>query len=179
METYTGGMYWPCDPRVDEVHPLDVAHALSNLCRFGGHARRFYSVAEHAILMCDYVRTALGRPREDCLLALVHDAAEAYTGDVPRPLKRSLQRSSVDFCDMLTRNELVVAQRFGVPHELPDWLREVDDRIVSDEREQVMDTRRINDWWEHPKGKLGVELQFWTPMQAEVRFLKRLKQLEA
>lgn len=87
MQTFTGRQFWLLDPRPDEVDILDIAHALSHLCRFAGHVRQFYSVADHSIRVS---RCALPGDRMLALGALLHDAAEAYVVDVPRPLKRFL-----------------------------------------------------------------------------------------
>lgn len=84
MMTYSGRAFWPLDPRADEIDPLDIAHALSMLCRYGGHVRRFYSVAEHCVLMSHAVAP------EHALWALLHDATEAYMVDLPRPINRIL-----------------------------------------------------------------------------------------
>ncbi|MBY0513267.1 MAG: hypothetical protein K2P78_05075 [Gemmataceae bacterium] len=84
IQTATGHKFWPLDPRPGDVDVRDVAHALSNLCRFTGHAREFYSVAQHSVLASRIV------PPASALAALLHDAAEAYMGDVARPWKRFL-----------------------------------------------------------------------------------------
>ena len=72
LQTYTGKKFYPFDPREEEVDILDIAHALSQLCRFGGHTKEFYSVAEHCVLV------SMCCPSEVKLLGLLHDAAEAY-----------------------------------------------------------------------------------------------------
>lgn len=87
MQTYTGRAFWPLDPRAEEIHPVDIAHALSLQCRFAGHCRVFYSVAEHSVRVARLLRArALWRGQE--LAGLLHDAAEAYLVDLPRPIKR-------------------------------------------------------------------------------------------
>src|SRR5690242_11754504 len=83
MQTYTGRRFWPLDPRVDDIDIGDIAHHLSLVCRFAGACREFYSVAQHCVgvsYVCD---------PKDALWGLLHDAAEAYVGDMVRPLKRS------------------------------------------------------------------------------------------
>src|SRR6266700_4788978 len=84
IQTAMGRKFWPMDPRSGEVFIDDIAHALSMLCRFGGHCIRFYSVAEHSVLL-----SRVAEPRFK-LWALLHDASEAYLADVPRPVKPAL-----------------------------------------------------------------------------------------
>ncbi len=77
IQTYSGRQFWPLEPRAEDVAVEDIAHALSLLCRYGGHSSRFYSVAEHCVLVS-----------HKCgLHGLLHDAAEAYLLDIPRPVK--------------------------------------------------------------------------------------------
>lgn len=81
MRTYSGGWFWPLDPRALEVKLLDIAHHLAMLCRWTGAVRSFYSVAQHSVLVSREV------PPELKGAALLHDAAEAYLGDDARPMK--------------------------------------------------------------------------------------------
>ena len=81
IQTFTGRMFWPIDPQPDEVDIEDIAHALSNVCRFCGHTREFYSVAQHSVLVSEIVPAAFA------LEGLLHDATEAYISDVARPVK--------------------------------------------------------------------------------------------
>jgi hypothetical protein len=74
-------------PRVGHIRLADIAHALSQINRFNGHASRPYSVAEHSLLVADIVRDVLKGKAEAQLCALMHDAHEAYCGDMATPLK--------------------------------------------------------------------------------------------
>lgn len=82
-----GALFWPLDPRPNEVRIEDVAHSLAHICRFGGRCSHFYSVAQHSLLVAEIVEQT--HP-DIALQALLHDAAEAYLGDIITPLKGDL-----------------------------------------------------------------------------------------
>ena len=86
IETVSGGRFDFDDIPANTINILDVAHALGNLCRFTGHVRRFYSVAEHSINVSYVIQPRLA------LFGLLHDAQEAYCGDVNKPLRTLLER---------------------------------------------------------------------------------------
>lgn len=100
--TSSGRQFWPLDPRPEHVDFGDIAHALSHVCRYGGHCLHFYSVAQHSVHVSRLVPGHLARH------ALMHDAAEAYVGDVVRPLKRSL----TDYAAIEERVAAAIAERF-------------------------------------------------------------------
>lgn len=79
--TRTGKHFRPFHPKIEDIEIEDIAHALSHICRFNGHTSKFYSVAEHSILVSVLCPEGLK------LRGLLHDGAEAYMGDMPRPLK--------------------------------------------------------------------------------------------
>lgn len=84
IETASGREFDFTDPRPESINIEDIAHALSHLCRYTGHVREFYSVAQHSIFVSHLVPTGLG------MYGLLHDASEAYLGDVSSPLKTLL-----------------------------------------------------------------------------------------
>jgi 5'-deoxynucleotidase YfbR-like HD superfamily hydrolase len=88
--TSTGIWFDVLNPISSLIDLQDIASALSKLCRFGGHYRQFYSVAEHSILASEMVRKRYGNNIELMRWALLHDASEAYVVDIPRPAKRQL-----------------------------------------------------------------------------------------
>jgi hypothetical protein len=167
MQTYTGRQFWPMDPNPTDVDPLDIAHALSLLCRYNGHVDRFYSVAEHCVLMSHAV------PAEDALWALLHDATEAYVGDMIRPLKHSMP----DYRAAEDRVMFVIAHRFGLTSTtMPDSVKDADNRILLTERDRLMD-RHGPKWDVDGLEPLPVEVQGWDPMWAEARYIDRLLEL--
>ena len=128
MCTFSGVQYFPANPRVEDVRIADIAHALSMLCRYTGHTRRFYSVAEHSVHVSHIVPASLR------LAGLMHDAPEAYMNDINRPLKRSLP----DYKAIEDRNWAVIAKKFSLPSVLPAEIHEADVRVYLTERAVLM-----------------------------------------
>jgi uncharacterized protein len=166
IQTAHGRQFWPIDPRSDEVFIDDIAHALSMLCRFGGHCLHFYSVAEHSVLL------SRAAPPEYKLWALLHDAAEAYLVDVPRPLKPFLS----GYREAEDKIMLAICARFGLRDKMPDAVKDLDNRILRDEQEQNMATPP-EAWTHYAKSRLGVNLMFWRPNDARVAFLEAFESL--
>ncbi|SHJ71538.1 hypothetical protein SAMN05444159_1299 [Bradyrhizobium lablabi] len=165
IQTALGRQFWPIDPRADEVFIDDIAHALSMLCRFGGHCLRFYSVAEHSVLL------SRAAAPEHKLWALLHDASEAYLVDVPRPLKPFLAGYK-EAEDKIMR---AVCERFGLDADMPTAVKEFDGRILFDERTQNMATAPVR--WSTDAAPIGVTLQYWTPLVARANFLSDFRYL--
>jgi len=166
MQTFTGKVFWPMDPVIEDIDITDIAHALANACRFAGHTIRFYSVAEHSVLMA----RALVNP-ELQRWALLHDATEAYLVDVPRPVKPFL----VGYREAEAALMAAVAARFGLAGEMPDLVKSHDNRILIDERAQAMTYCRRD--WNLEGAPLGVTLRFWSPAEAEREFMITFREL--
>lgn len=167
MQTFTGRRFYPLSPRAEDVDPVDIAHALSLLCRYGGHVDRFYSVAEHCVLMSEAVAP------EHALWALLHDATEAYVVDVPRPLKRNLP----GYKDIESVVMAAIVERFGLPSVfMPDEVHNADNRILLTERNALMSATRER-WAQEDLGPLPVTVTGWLPVEAEHRYLDRLAEL--
>lgn len=162
MSTFTGRQFWPLDPRAEEVCIEDIAHSLAMTCRYGGHCNRFYSVAEHSVLIARWLQEHYGELPAVVLKGLLHDAPEAYLTDVPRPIKGSL----VGYKEMEARLWKVIANMHGMSDLMPAEVHEADNRILADEMSQNMTL--VDPDYTDP---LGVTLQFWSPEQAEAEFL--------
>lgn len=87
--TSTGKRFYPFAPCIDDIEIEDIAHHLSNICRFTGATKRHYSVGQHSLLVADILRSK-GYNAHTQFAGLMHDAAEAYVTDVPTPIKREL-----------------------------------------------------------------------------------------
>lgn len=90
IETYSGIAFCPTEPKEKDVNIEDIAHALSQICRFNGHTKHFYSVAQHSI-NCAKMAARIGATALTQLNCLLHDASEAYLCDVPSPIKPELE----------------------------------------------------------------------------------------
>lgn len=130
MALHSGGKFDLLEPRVEDVKIEDIAFGLSNLNRYTGQCR--YTVAEHSVLCSRAV------PQEFALEALLHDAHEAYVGDVGRPQQRAMKEimgaTWSPFMRLSERVERVVRAAFGLPLEMSPEVKQVDNRIVYNER---------------------------------------------
>lgn len=172
MQTFTGRQFYPMAPAPEDVDVLDIAHALGLICRYGGHVSRFYSVAEHCVLLSHAVSP------ENALWALMHDATEAYVGDMVRPLKNHMRAyRAVEDVLMVT-----IAQRFQLPLVLgnvgviPAEVQSADSRILLDERAAMMPATRYP-WSVEQLAPLGVTVTGWQPAEAERLYLERFDDL--
>lgn len=162
MQTATGRKFWPMDPRADEVFIEDIAHSLSLQCRYAGHCLRFYSVAEHSVLIARHLRGQYDE--QTALWGLLHDASEAYLVDVPRPVKPYLTGYKVAEAAVMA----AVCDRFGLAHEMPAAVHDADKRIIADELVNMVPM----DWHARYAGKeIGMRLRYWSPEQAREEFM--------
>lgn len=142
VHTASGRRFWPLDPRPEEVYVIDIASALSKLCRFNGHCRKFYSVCDHSIRVTEIVERRGGSADEQ-LWALLHDAGEAYVGDMTRPMKNSSEMGEV--YKTVENNILrVVMGKFGLGPDMPKIVRLADDVMLATEARDLM--RDASDW---------------------------------
>jgi hypothetical protein len=167
MQTYTGRKFWPMDPRPEEIFIEDIAHSLSLQCRYAGHCQRFYSVAEHSVLIARHLRW---EGVDVALWALLHDASEAYLVDVPRPVKPFL----AGYKDAEAKVMAAICDRYGLAHEMPAIVHEADNRIIADELVNLLPM----DWHARYVGQeLGVTLRYWSPEKAEEEFIATFEAL--
>lgn len=151
LTTYTGRKFYLVDPSPDDVHPVDIVHALSRIGRFGGHASPFYSVAQHSSIAHD-----LAKPigADVARVALLHDAAEAYIGDVIAPLKFLLPGLKT----IETRILAAIFSRFGIERVgIVEWSRvkQIDRRLLFTEAAALLSTpAHVQEWEGYRPGDL-------------------------
>src|SRR5664280_563271 len=122
ITTFSGIRFWPMLPNPADIRIEDIAHALINQCRFGGHAREFYSVAEHCVRVSQNCRP------EDALWGLLHDASEAYLSDVPSPMKELPEFEAYRAAERNLQG--TIAARFGLSTEQPRSVTEADRAVL-------------------------------------------------
>lgn len=173
IRTFTGrAFYWRDIPN-NTYDIRDIAHALAMNCRWTGHTKEFYSVAQHSVYASYEV------PPNDALAALLHDAAEAYVHDTSSPLKKFLKEKGFTvFSDLENQIEDALMKSFGVPFPLSLVVKQVDMRLWATEYRDLMRTEKAVlsvekdhpvpfEWHVHPL----------PPVDAERVFLRRFKQL--
>lgn len=134
IETRSGIIFHFLDPKPEEIKIEDIAYALANQCRFNGHCSRFYSVAEHSVLVASLVEP------KDRLAALLHDASEAYLSDIPSPIKQFLP----DYAKMEDTVQSAINTKFlrnGEPYKYEvDWkaIKQADRQQLSTEAHYLL-----------------------------------------
>lgn len=158
--TYTGAQIEPLNPDPAQLHILDIAHALSNVCRFTGHTRAFYSVAQHCVHVSEIV------PAEHALCGLLHDASEAYLSDIARPVKHQPEFGVV-YKAAEERLMLAIAERFALEWPMPAEVKRADEVLLRSEQRDLMPNLRRFGGAEY----LPYKIEPWTPQLAEQVFL--------
>lgn len=168
IQTFTGKYFWPLDPCPNEVDIRDIAHHLSNICRFTGAVKYFYSVAQHSVLASRQFERYPGN-----MQALIHDASEAYICDLAKPVKDSMP----DYRGIEERLMFTIAEKFELPWPFPRAIKTADTRMLLTEKRDLMPGDR--DSWEWRSD--GIEpypwkIVPWGPERAEEEFLSRFEE---
>jgi uncharacterized protein len=175
LQTVSGRRVNPFDPDPSQLDPEDIARALGNLCRFGGHARSFYSVAQHSVIVSELVEQRGGDP-EDVFAALMHDASEAYLGDMPHPIKHRSPLGTA-FKAAEEHLEQAIRARFRIKDDVPE-IKRADRALLATERLAFS----AENWhWPELDGvePLQLELRAWSPDEATAAFARRYAELDA
>lgn len=166
-QTASGQKFYHREPNSHRFRLWDIAHQLAQVNRYGGSCRFPYSVAQHSVHMAEHAY----KETQDVVLALdclFHDAAEAYIGDMKRPIKYDL----LDYLVLEDDVESALRHAFsfvGVPHIQTDACKEIDRRIVFDEKAQLLFDGG-HDWSLGPAQPLGIKIRRWSFEKARKRF---------
>lgn len=175
ISTATGRYADLANPFEHDLYLDDIAKALSKICRFTGHCSKFYSVAEHSVRVAAYLRWCGYTPQTQ-LAGLLHDATEAYLGDVSTPLKNLL--SSYRALERLMESK--VEQQFGVTIHGRADIKYADLVLLAYEKHHLLPMEK-GEWpilaginpleYERmrPAKRAKAEMG-WSPEKAEIRF---------
>lgn len=154
-------------------HIMDIATGLSNICRWNGQVKFHFSVAQHSVLISHMV------PKGHRLQALMHDASDAYVGDMSRPLKRDPRmKGYLEIEDQIMRG---LAKRFGFAWPKSHKVDLADQQLLATEAVQVLEGGPVPGWtWDwKPYVRSDIQITPWTQQEAKERFLSRFYALQS
>jgi hypothetical protein len=156
IRTFTGIYVNVFEPTLEMICIEDIAHGLSNQCRFGGHLPEFYSVAQHSFLCSQMAES------EFKLEALLHDASEAYLLDIPSPIKQGLS----NYKEIEDKLMVLIAEKFGFKYPLTKAVKKIDEEMLQFEWKHLMLKKPMIGWFD-----------CWQPGYAKRRFLETFYEL--
>jgi hypothetical protein len=171
IETYTGRLFDLLRPDPKDIDLKDIAHSLSLLCRYNGHCKEFYSVAQHSVLMSRFFINS------NPLFYLFHDVAEAYMGDITRPLKELIENFYAPISNIENWIKRSVWSSFNLPEMNQNDIQDVHDAdlimLATEKRDLMTDCK----WGIELPAPLPMTITPWTPVQAEAEFYGRALEL--
>lgn len=177
IATYTGVQWNLLSPQVEDVRIEDIAHALSQICRYGGHSKCFYSVGEHSVRCASLVAEWDPTNYELQLQTLLHDGSEAYIGDMVRPLKETMPnfRAVEDKTMSVIRRALGLGPLFGADEMT---VKKADEILLMTERRDLIAHQDIS-WstWTSAEADPSIHIGGWSPASAKRIFLTAYKGL--
>lgn len=171
--TFTGKKFNLLALEIANIDIVDIAHATAQQCRWTGHCRHHYSIAQHA-----YYCSLIG-PESEALERLMHDASEAYIGDMNRPLKHYTNAGDA-YRKVETPLQSMIYEAFGMSRIEPDSVKLADNAMLYAEAEQLFDPIWFDMSKNNPQGKAEaakIKIEEWSPSRAERIFLDRFHEL--
>lgn len=162
----SGCLFDLANPEASPINIEDIAHGLAHTCRYAAQCRRFYSVAEHSILVSNVVEHAK-------LAALLHDAAEAFVGDMSKPLKQLLP----EYSRIEKQIERVIFEHFNIEWPAPPEVKVADYSVMAAEQ-QILMPAGTNEWMRVERiVPADIKIHPLDPMSAKAAFLERFSKL--
>jgi hypothetical protein len=175
IETFTGVMFNLLNPTIDMITIEDIAHSGSQLCRFTGHTRFHYSIAQHELLGSYLV------PEKNALEFLLHDASESFVNDMSRPLKHMTAMGSL-YRPIEENIQILVRQKYGLPAVQSPIIHTVDNMMLLTEKRQLMgkadwSKMGIKSWEINTAVAADISILEMSPREVEQKFLTRFREL--
>ena len=169
VETYTGKRIYFDELKEEDISIIDIAHSLSQICRFTGHTKEFYSVAQHSVLVAD-AQTTLAEKRA----GLMHDATETYLNDLASPLKRYLK--GCGYSDLEDEFHKVINDKYDVNDGMTPNIKKADLQALFTEKRDVLAVQTDWGWGDDIKrfDEVIIPLQ---PKEAKDLFIERFIEL--
>lgn len=175
MWTNSGRLVRVTDLRSEDICIEDIAHSLAHQCRFAGHVREHYSVAQHSVLVSEFCAPA------DALWGLLHDASEAYVVDLPTPVKRLAGIREL-YGDLETQVQHAVCAAFGLAADEPESVLAADYNLVHAEMLDLMPALPVSARAKYARCIIGAslpeEIKPWPVVYAKEQFLCRFEALK-
>lgn len=179
IQTFTGNIFFPLDPRLEDIDLEDVAHGLSNKARFTGHTYRLYSTAEHNVRVSWCVRDILGGSLMEQYVATHHDDSDSFLPDVPTPLKRLPEFAWFREIENITQG--LCFDKFGCVVKDYSIIKRADIILLLTEKRDLMPKRNSN--WNHGYQEVPIpkpyKIKPWSPKKAKKMFLERHHELRS
>jgi len=170
VQTFSGKKIFPLNPEPDKIDIYDMAHSLSNLCRFNGHCLVFYSIAQHSVLVSDICK------KKYKLKGLLHDCSEAILSDIASPLKKTSIFEQYRLCEK--KYQAAIYKKYGLSEDEPDEVKLADLIALSTEARDLLAV--IHPEWAEYLNQYSPMPNKITPLppkQAKELFLKRFNEL--
>lgn len=167
IQLANGGWLWFDDPQPDDIKIEDIASALSKICRYTGHCNKFYSVAQHSVMVSQLV------PFRLAMAGLLHDATEAYIGDMSRPLKQLVRERAGDVMrDLENGLHKAISGKFNIylTDEDISFIKWADNTALATEKRDLLP--EAGDWPGLPDPVVG-RIEPLGPEEAEIEFMNR------
>lgn len=159
IKTNSGRDFVFGDPESHDYQVVDIAHGLSHLCRFNGQVRNFYSVAQHSVLVAEQL------PKEMRLAGLMHDASEAYLGDVTTPLKLLMPL----YQELEERTMKAIFKKFNITYPLPQAVKRADLVLLVTEKRDLVNDQQPWECEKHAEA-LTERIKPWTSAESAAAF---------
>ena len=175
IRTFTGRKFWPLNPRPEDIHIQDIAHALSLKNRYAGHTRKFYSVAQHSHHIALQLLNGSWSMENMALVlwGLLHDASEAYLGDIVSPIKPHVSICGEPYKTVEERLLKMIIEKYNLEWPEPPEVKAVDILIRNNEKRDQMNGSDIGD-----KSVIdALEITSWSPESAENYFINLFNDL--